>query len=97
MSDERTHDTPRVFYTNVARVAASGHDFVIAFGLRNPLDESGSNQAPVECTVFMSPAHFKVLAGLMTKILDEYQQALGEIPVPPQSGREGEADELPDL
>jgi len=90
--DGTQEETVPVFYANVAQVAASGHDFVIGFGLRNPLEGSSGRFGSPQCTLFISPSHFKRLTEAMTSVLQEYEQHVGVIPVPPRANEEEGSD-----
>lgn len=72
---------PIVVYANTASVQVGPFDIVVELGRKRDRKSGGVAPGDVDCTVYMSPQHFKAFAGLLNRALEEYEKANGPIAI----------------
>lgn len=72
-------------YSNAVRIKSSTFDFMLDFGLNNPvLDEKAKKLVPQIAhllTIYMSPQHYKAFCKVAVGQLEQYEAKFGEIKI----------------
>ena len=74
-------DRVPTFYASGVQIVSSPWDFSLRFSLRE--GDSPKDVRPV-ATVILSPQHAYVVARLLLKNVDAYEQQIGKITLPPR-------------
>lgn len=78
-------DDKKVFYANSVNFSVSLYDFMMDFGVRTPTNEKDKEpEHETVAIVAMSPQHAKVMAQIIGDNVRKYEEAHGEIKIPPQ-------------
>lgn len=77
MTDERVP----TYYASGFALTSTPWDFTLRFSLRE--GDTPKDVRPV-ANVMLSPQHALVVARLLTKAVEEYQQRIGQISLPPR-------------
>ena len=69
------------FYANTANVEVGPFDFAIGFGAKK--DRTAPHPVPedIDCVIFMSPEHAKVLVSILSAGVAKFEENFGVIPV----------------
>ena len=77
-------DTPQSYYCNLVSIRMSIFDIVLECGKNVAVEENGEVRLELnkECSIYMSPQHFKAMTIMLVRNLETYEKKFGKINLP---------------